>query len=61
VRWLAPHTEVTIDTRCLDCGQAIQIRMQDERILEIDPPTTVGHMNTAFAQALSGQVSWGMA
>ena len=61
VRWLFPGTEVRIDTRCLDCGQPILVRMRDEDILEVSPPTTVGHINIPFAKALTGEVSWGMA
>jgi hypothetical protein len=61
VRWLFPGEEVRIDARCLDCGQPILVRMRDEKILEVNPPTTVGHLNTAFARALSGEVPWGMA
>ena len=61
VRWLFPATEVQIDTSCLDCGQPIRIRMRDEEILEVDPPTTVAHMNLQFAKALTGEVTWGSA
>jgi hypothetical protein len=61
VRWLYPGTEIRIDTRCLDCGEPIRVRMRDEEILEVDPPTTVGHMNDAFAKLLSGDVSFGFA
>ena len=57
VRWLFPGTEVRIDTRCLDCGEPILIRMRDEEILEVDPPTTVGHMNVPLAKLLAGEVS----
>ena len=32
VRWLFPGSEVRIDTRCLDCGEPILIRMRDEEI-----------------------------
>jgi hypothetical protein len=61
VRWLFPGSEIRIDIRCLDCGQPIRIRMRDEDILEVDPPTTVGHMNIPFAKALTGEVHWGKA
>ena len=56
-----PGTEVRIDTRCLDCGEAIVVRMRDDEILEINPATTVGHMNIPFAKALAGGVTWGAA
>ena len=61
VRWLFPGTELQIDTSCLDCGQPISIRMRDEEILEVNPPTTVGHINIPFAKALTGEVAWGAA
>ena len=53
VRWLFPGTEVRIDTRCLDCGEPIMVRMRDDEILEANPPTTVGHRNVPFGQAVS--------
>ncbi len=61
MRWLFPGTEIRIDTRCLDCGEPITMRMRDEDNLEITPTTTVGHMNIPFAKALTGEVHWGMA
>ena len=57
VRWLFPGTEVRIDTHCLDCGEPILIRIRDEEILEVDPPTIVGHMNVPFSKLLAGEVS----
>jgi hypothetical protein len=35
--------------------------MRDEEILEVNPPTTVAHMNLQFAKALTGEVTWGSA
>jgi hypothetical protein len=61
VRWLFPGTEIRIDTRCLDCGQSIRILMRDGEILEVDPPTTVGHANIPFAKVLTAEVTWGLA
>lgn len=61
MRWLFPGTEVRIDTRCLDCGEPIAVRMRDDEILEIDPATTVGHMNVPFARLLKREVSSGYA
>ena len=61
VRWLFPGTEVRIDTRCLDCGEPILVAHADEEILEINPPTTVGHMNIPLAKVLKGELTWGMA
>jgi hypothetical protein len=60
VRWLFPGAEIRIDTHCLDCGQPIRIRMRDEEILEVNPPTTVGHMNIPFAKVLTGKVTLGL-
>ena len=59
MRWLFPGTEIRLDTRCLDCGQPIVVRMKDEEILEVDPPTTVGHVNVPFAKLLTGETSFG--
>jgi len=61
VRWLFPGTEIRIDSRCLDCGQPILVRMRDEEILEVNPATAVGHVNIAFAKVLAGEVTWGKA
>ena len=61
VRWLFPGTEIRIDTRCLDCGETILVRMRDEEILEVSPPTTVGHVNIPFSKILTGEVTWGRA
>ncbi|HVN96132.1 MAG TPA: organomercurial lyase [Syntrophorhabdaceae bacterium] len=61
VRWLFPDTEVRIETRCLDCGEPIMIRMRDDKILEINPSTAVGHVNIPFARVLKGDVTWGSA
>jgi len=35
--------------------------MRDEEILEVNPTTTVGHMNIALAKVLTGEISWGSA
>ena len=60
MRWLFPGSEVRLDTRCLDCGQPIVVRMQDAKILEVDPPTAVGHMNVPFSKLLTGEVALGV-
>lgn len=54
MRWLFPGKEVRLDTRCLDCGEPIVIRMRDELILEVDPPTTIGYMMSPFTQWREG-------
>ncbi|MGZ6222929.1 MAG: hypothetical protein ACXWMH_09070 [Syntrophales bacterium] len=61
VRWLFPRTEIRIETRCLDCGEPILVRMRDDKILEINPQTTVGHVNVPFAKILKGEITWGAA
>jgi hypothetical protein len=33
--------------------------MRDDDILEVNPETTVGHMNIPFAKALTGEATWG--
>lgn len=61
VRWLFPGSEIRIDSRCLDCGEPITISMRDDEILEVNPPTIVGQINTPFSKALTGEVTWGSA
>lgn len=61
VRWLFPGTEIRIDAHCLDCGEPIVVRMRDEEILEVNPATTVGHMNIPLARVLKGEFTWGLA
>ena len=61
MRWIFPDNEVRIDSRCLDCGEPILIRMRHEDVLEVNPETTVGHINIPLAKALSGETPWGMA
>jgi hypothetical protein len=31
--------------------------MRDEEILEVDPPTTVGHMNVPLSKVYAGEIS----
>jgi hypothetical protein len=57
VRWLFPGKEIRIDTRCLDCGEPMLVRMRDEEILGADPTTIVGHMNVPVSRW--GETSWG--
>ena len=61
VRWLFPGAEIRIDTCCLDCGEPIFVCMRDEDILDVNPATTVGHVNIPFAKVLKGELTWGMA
>ena len=45
VSWLFPGKEIRIDCPCLDCGEAIRIRMRDGKLLAVEPATVVGHAN----------------
>jgi hypothetical protein len=48
VTWLFPGETVRIDAPCLDCGDAVTVEMRDGKILWVDPPTIVGHLNYGF-------------
>ena len=50
VSWLFPGSEIRVDSRCLDCGEPILIHMRDEKILEANPTTVVGHMNVPVSK-----------
>ena len=58
MRWLFPGQEVKLETIWLDGGDSIVIRMKDEAILEIDPPTTVGYMMSPFTKWREGSKSF---
>jgi hypothetical protein len=58
VRWLFPGSEVLIESRCLDCGERVRVRLKDEEILEIDPPNAVGYMMTPFTKWREGSTSF---
>ena len=45
VSWLFPGREVSINGACLDCGESIRVRMRDGVVLDVDPPSAVGHVN----------------
>jgi Alkylmercury lyase len=46
--WLFPGATVRVDAPCLDCGEAIRVEMRDGRLVAIDPPGVVGHLNYGF-------------
>jgi Alkylmercury lyase len=48
VTWLFPGATVWVDAPCLDCGEAIRVEMHDGRLVVIDPPGVVGHLNYGF-------------
>jgi hypothetical protein len=58
VRWLFPGREVVVESRCLDCGDSIRLRMRDDEILEIDPQTAVGYMPSPFAASRVGSAAF---
>lgn len=54
MRWLFPGQEVVVDSRCLDCGDTISIRMLDDEVLDIGPESAVGYMPSPFARSRAG-------
>ena len=53
---LFPGKEVTIDSRCVESGDHIRIRMRDSDVLEVTPETAVAHANVMMDKW--GQPSW---
>ena len=45
VTWLFPETTVRIEAPCLDCGDPVRVDMRDGRLIAVDPPGVVGHLN----------------
>jgi hypothetical protein len=58
VRWLFPDREVLVQTRCLDCGEPIEVRTRGEEILQIDPTSAVGYQPSPFARSRSGSAAF---
>lgn len=54
VRWLFPGKEVVVESRCLDCGESVRVRMRDEEILDLDPESAVGYMPSPFSRSRAG-------
>jgi Alkylmercury lyase len=48
VTWLFPGAAVRVDAPCLDCGEPVRVEMRDGRLLSVDPPGIVGHLNFGF-------------
>ena len=48
VTWLFPGATVRIEAPCLDCGEPIRIERRDGRLIAVDPPGIVGHLNYGF-------------
>jgi len=48
VTWLFPGATVRVEAPCLDCGETVRVEMRDGRLVSVDPPGTVGHLNYGF-------------
>jgi hypothetical protein len=48
VTWLFPGATVRVEAPCLDCGERVVVEMRDGRLVTIDPPSIVGHLNWGF-------------
>jgi hypothetical protein len=46
--WLFPGDTVRIEAPCLDCGDGIVVEMRDGRLVTVDPPGIIGHLNWGF-------------
>jgi len=44
---------VQIDAPCLDCGQPVQVAMQDGKVLKTEPPGTMAYVAVPFAKWLA--------
>ena len=54
VRWLFPGQTVDVESRCLDCGDVVRLKMRDAEILEVSPTTAVGYMTSPFSSSRLG-------
>lgn len=50
ISWLFPSQEIQVNSRCLDCGEPVTLRMQDGKLLDLNPASTVAHINVPVAQ-----------
>jgi hypothetical protein len=50
VCWLFGGREVSVEARCLDCGESLNVRMKDGMLLEANPETIVGHITLPIRQ-----------
>ena len=48
VTWLFPGETVRVQAPCLDCGDPVVVEMRDGRLVTVDPPSIVGHLNWGF-------------
>src|SRR6266700_49697 len=51
VTWLFPGDTVRVEAPCLDCSDPMMVEMRDGRILTVDPPGLLGHLNYGFGQS----------
>ncbi len=58
MRWLFPGREVSVETRCLDCGEPIRVSTRDDQVTEVDPAETVGYQPTPFARSRAGSAGF---
>ena len=49
MRWLFPGKRVRVDAPCLDCGEPMEVEMQDEKVLLVEPETLVGYTHSVVA------------
>jgi hypothetical protein len=56
VSQLFPGKEITLDTRCLQSGDPIHVRMRGWDVLEVRPKEVVGYVNTPMDKW--GEPSW---
>lgn len=54
VRWLFPGQEIVVDSRCLDCGDSVNVRLHDDELIDITPESAVGYMPSPFARSRAG-------
>jgi hypothetical protein len=48
VTWLFPGATVRVEAPCLDCGDPVVVEMRNGRLVTVDPPGVVGHLNWGF-------------
>ena len=48
VTWLFPGMSMRVEAPCLDCGERMVVEMRDGRLVTVDPPGIVGHLNYGF-------------
>ena len=45
-----PGKDVTIESVCRDCGEAVRVVMRDGELVSVDPPAAVAHVNLPVAR-----------